>query len=234
MVLAVATLKSSSLCPCPDVDACVVSGDSSPFPAPAFHMHIQGSEIDVSLRLHSETLWFIPPPSVPLRPKTEVTIEPNPYYLEASSPELPPWRHGRGHGAFSSHGPPVLVPRAHVLLEAFIRLASAFRERYCGYFLSMITYMEEYPFQDGLINIELLSSPCRSFWDGIRHGKISVRQLVFDLQRDLGDDTDSGSDNPSRLDKTIAESDECRSACSHEPGLSKGLRVDEASRDMLL
>ncbi|KAI0905540.1 hypothetical protein F4823DRAFT_133966 [Ustulina deusta] len=194
MPLAVATLKGSSLCPCPDLDACVVSGDSCPFPVPAFHMHIQGPEVDVSLRAHSETLWFIPPPNNPSGSKREMVAKPNPCYLEASSPELPPWRHGRGHGAFSSHGSPVLVPRAHVLLEAFIRLASAFREDYCHYFLNMITYMSEYPFTDGLINIDLLSEPCRSFWDGRKQGKLTVRQLMDNLQRDLGDDIDRGSD----------------------------------------
>lgn len=116
-----------------------------------------------------------------------MTAKPNPYYLEASSQELPRWRHGRGHGAFSSKGSLVLVPRAYVLLEAFIRLASAFREDYCLYFLNMITYMSEYPFKDGLINIDLLSKPCRSFWDRRKQGKLMVRQLMDELQRDLGD-----------------------------------------------
>ncbi|KAF2968905.1 hypothetical protein GQX73_g4676 [Xylaria multiplex] len=194
MPLAVATLKGSNLRPCPDLDACVVSGDSSPFPVPAFHMHIQGSEVDVSLRAHSETLWFIPPPNNPSSSKTERAAKPNPYYLEASSPELPPWRHGRGHGAFSSDGSPVLVPRAHILLEAYIRLASAFREDYGHYFLNMVTYMAEYPFKDGLINTDLLPKPCRTFWDGHRQGKLPVRQLMNNLQRDLGDDIDRGSE----------------------------------------
>ncbi|KAI1284406.1 hypothetical protein F5Y07DRAFT_393375 [Xylaria sp. FL0933] len=193
MPLAVATLKSSALRPCPDLDACIVSGDSSPFPVPAFHMHIEGSEVDVSLRAHSETLWFIPPPKNPSTSKGEVAAETKRHYLEASSPELPQWRPGRGHGAFSSHGSPVLVPRAHILLEAFIRLASAFREDYCNYFLGMITYMSEYPFRDGLINIDLLSEPCRSFWDGREQGRLTVRELMDNLQRDLGDDIDRGS-----------------------------------------
>ncbi|KAI0415953.1 hypothetical protein F5X98DRAFT_345393 [Xylaria grammica] len=191
MPLAVATLKSSDLHPCPDLDACTVSGDSSPFPVPAFHMHIPGSEVDVSLRLHSETLWFIPPPNSPSSSKGEMVSGPNPHYLEASSPELPPWRHGRGHGAFSSGGSPVLVPRAHVLLEAFIRLASAFRDDYCGYFLNMVTYMSEYPFNDSLVDINRLSGPCRSFWDKREQGKLTVRQLMDNLQHDLGDDMGS-------------------------------------------
>ncbi|KAI1290531.1 hypothetical protein F5Y03DRAFT_62356 [Xylaria venustula] len=193
MPLAVATLKRSTLRPCPNLDACVVSGDSSPFPVPAFHMHMQGCEIDVSLRLHLETLWFMPPPETPCRSREELAAKPNPYYIEASSPELPPWRPGRGHGAFSSHGSPVLVPRAHVLLEAFIRLASAFRADYCSYFLNMIAYMVQYPFEDGLINTNLLSGPCRSFWDGYRQGRLTVRQLVNRLQHALGDSTDRDS-----------------------------------------
>ncbi|KAK5625749.1 hypothetical protein RRF57_001465 [Xylaria bambusicola] len=157
---------------------------------PPFHMHIQGSKVDVSLRLHSETLWFIPPPNKPPSSKKELDAKLSPYYLEASSQELPPWCPGRGQGAFSSHGSPVLVPRAHILLEAFIRLASAFREGYGTYFLQMITYMAEYPFDDGFVNIDLLSKPCQTFWDRLEEGKLPVRQLMDELQRDLGDDID--------------------------------------------
>ncbi|KAI0193899.1 hypothetical protein F4808DRAFT_464660 [Astrocystis sublimbata] len=197
MSLAVATLKRSTLCPCTDLDACVVSGDSSRFPVPAFHMHFQGCEMDVSLRAHSETLWFIPPPESPCTSREEMAAKPNPYYLEASSPELPRWRHGRGHGAFSSHGSPVLVPRAHVLLEAFIRLISAFCEDYFCYFLGMMSYMLEYPFEDGLININLLSAPCRSFWDGFSQGTLTIPQLLNNLQLALGDSTDRNSDSSS-------------------------------------
>ncbi|KAI0973595.1 hypothetical protein F4678DRAFT_405518 [Xylaria arbuscula] len=145
------------------------------------------------MRAHSETLWFIPPPKTPCRSRKEMVAEPNPHYLEASSSKLPLWRHGRGHGAFSSHGPPVLISRAHVLLEAFIRLASAFREDYSIYFLSMIIHMLEYPFEDGLINIDLLSGPCRYFWDGNRQRKLTVRQLMDRLQLALGDSTDRDS-----------------------------------------
>ncbi|KAH9907878.1 hypothetical protein F4778DRAFT_452334 [Xylariomycetidae sp. FL2044] len=180
--VAVATLKSSRLRRCPDPEACVVSGDSSPFPVPVFHMHIEGSEVDVTLRAHSSTLWFIPEPA-----STSSKMIQKAYYLDASSPEIPAGTPGRASGAFSSAGPGVVVPRAHILLEAYIRLASAFRDDYVHYFLSMVTYMSEYTHPEGLIDLSLLSSPCRSFWDGRDEGKIPMIQLLDDLQQGLGD-----------------------------------------------
>ncbi|KAI1262182.1 hypothetical protein F5Y18DRAFT_162602 [Xylariaceae sp. FL1019] len=193
MPVAVATLKRSFLCPCPDPDACVVSGDSSPFPVPVFHMHVPGSELDVSLRAHSETLWTIPPPGT-TRSKGRMAAEPSAYYIDASSPELPHGRPGRGHGAYSSRGASVLVPRAHVLLEAYIRLASAFREDYWSYFSSMITYMAEYVHADGLVDIDLLSTPCRTFWYDRKQARFPTVQLANTLQRDLDDEVTDTSD----------------------------------------
>ncbi|KAI1146851.1 hypothetical protein F4825DRAFT_456077 [Nemania diffusa] len=193
--VAVATLEHSFLRSCPDPDACVVSRDSSPLPAPVFHMHVPGAELDVSLRAHSETLWNIPPPSIALL-QGGMKAEPSPYYLGASSPELPPHRLWRGHGAFSSEGPLVLVPRAHILLEAYIRLGSAFRERYWPYFSHMVTYMSEYVNADGLIDINLLSTPCRTFWDDRKQRRFPMVQLVDNLQRDLGNEMAKASDSP--------------------------------------
>ncbi|KAI1206186.1 uncharacterized protein F4807DRAFT_440190 [Annulohypoxylon truncatum] len=183
---AIAAFKKSSLLSCPDPQTCIVSGELSQTPAPAFHMHIEGSEVDISLRTHSETLWFIPPPSsADLEMKASEMSKA--YYMKASDASLPGPRHGRGHGAFSPDGPPVIIPRAHILLEAYIRLASAFRKHYVSFFLSMVTYMEEYVDRDGFIDETRLSKPCRIFWDELKRDDKPVRELMNELQHGLGD-----------------------------------------------
>ena len=178
--IAVAVLKKSSLRPCPDHLSCIVSRETRPSPVPAFHMHIGEHDVSISLRAHSETLWFAPAPGGP-DPACES------YYISACDPSLPGPRPGRGQGAFSSGGPEVLIPRAHVLLEAYIRLASYFRENFANFFLSMANYIEEYVECDGLVDDRLLSDHCRTFWDGIRKGRRPVRELVDELQVALGD-----------------------------------------------
>ncbi|KAI2467814.1 hypothetical protein F4781DRAFT_400744 [Annulohypoxylon bovei var. microspora] len=186
LTTAIAVLKKSGLLPCPDLQTCIVSGELCQTPVPAFHMHIEGSEVNVSLRSHSETLWFIPPPNnADLGMKTSEISKA--YYIKASDASLPGPRHGRGHGAFSSDGHPVIIPRAHILLEAYIRLASAFRKHYVSFFLSMVTYMEEYVDRDGLIDETRLSNPCQKFWDELKRDDKPVRELMNELQRGLGD-----------------------------------------------
>ena len=191
---AVSVLKKSSLRPCPEPSLCVVSREARQSPVPAFHMHIDGHDVSVSLRAHSETLWFAPAPGGP-DPAWKS------YYISASDPSLPGPRPGRGQGAFSSDGPEVLIPRAHVLLEAYIRLTSYFREDFASFSLSMVNYIEEYVKCDGLVDDRLLSRHCRTFWDEIRKGQRPVRELVNELQLALGDAPNLESNDSSNASK---------------------------------
>ncbi len=50
-----------SLTPCPDQEVCPSSSQERHTPPPAFHIHIEDSEVTVALYLQSETLWFLPP-----------------------------------------------------------------------------------------------------------------------------------------------------------------------------
>ncbi|KAI1203716.1 hypothetical protein F5X97DRAFT_318366 [Nemania serpens] len=181
---AVAALKNSGLKPCPAPKLCIVSREERQSPVPVFHMHIHEQDVSVSLRAHSETLWFAPTPG---------GADPawRSYYISASDTSLPKPRPGRGHGALSPDGLEVLIPRAHVLLEAYIRLASAFRDNFANFFLSMVNYMEEYVEPDDLIDDNLLSKPCRDFWDETKKGRRPVIELVNQLQLALNDVPDS-------------------------------------------
>lgn len=199
--IAVAALKKSNLRPCPDPWTCIVSGDSTPTPAPDFHMHIGTTEVNVSIRSHSETLWFAPPPT-----DLDFTAEANSLtgvpYTVASHNSLPAPRPGRGHGAFSKQGPAVRIPLSHVMLEGYIRLASVHRHEYGSVYHSMMTYVEEYIYADGLLDDTLLSEACRTFWLELKEGIRPLRELMDELQRGLGDvdsDADSGIEMSSQV-----------------------------------
>ncbi|KAI6089923.1 hypothetical protein F4821DRAFT_230187 [Hypoxylon rubiginosum] len=128
-------LKNSSLQPCPDPKSCIVSRETRQSPTPAFHMHIEGLDVSISLRAHSQTLWFALPPSADADPTWKSC------YIPVSDWSLPGLRPGRGHGAFSADGPRVLILRAHILLEAYIRLASAFCDDFANFSLGIVNYM---------------------------------------------------------------------------------------------
>lgn len=177
---AIAVLKNAGLKLCPDPKLCFVSRKERRSPVPVFHMHIHEQDVSISLRAHSKTLWFAPTPG---------GAEPawQSYYISASDASLPKPRLGRGHGALSPDGPKVLIPRAHVLLEAYIRLISALRDDFATFFISMTIYMEEYVAPDGLIDDNLLSKPCRDFWDESREARRPMIQLLDELQLALND-----------------------------------------------
>ncbi|KAI0010884.1 hypothetical protein F4779DRAFT_626890 [Xylariaceae sp. FL0662B] len=188
---AVAALKKSHLQKCPDPGSCIVSGDSAQSPWPVFHMHIGTTEVDVSIRAHSETLWFITPPSdhhLECPSETQDPSRPPHYVLASDSGVLPGPRSGRGHGRFSDEGPHVLIPASHVLLEAYLRLAIAHRQDFGLFYLSMITYVEEYIDRDGLLDDAFLSEPCRVFWHAMKAGHEPMGTLLNSLQAGLDGD----------------------------------------------
>lgn len=193
VAVAVAALKKSNLRPCPDPWTCIVSGESTQRPAPDFHMHIGTTEVNVSIRAHSETLWFAPPPT-DLDFRAEANTVTDISYTVASHDSFPAPRPGRGHGAFSKQGPPVRVPLSHIMLEAYIRLASAYRHGYGSFYHSMMTYVEEYIDADGLLNDQNLTPICRAFWLELKAGRRPLRDLMDELQLGLGDiDPDADS-----------------------------------------
>ncbi|KAK7746087.1 hypothetical protein SLS62_009547 [Diatrype stigma] len=202
--VAVAALEKSNLRPCPGPWTCIVTGNHTPSPPPAFHMHIGLTNVYVSIRAHSGTLGFAPPPT-DLDFEAELHGMPDAHYTLASNRSLlaRPLRslgRVRGQGAFSRKGPPVRVPLSHVMLEAYIRLASAHRYEYGSFYRSMMTYVQEHVDQDGLLDDTKLSGPCRTFWLGLKAGRRRVRDLVDEFQLALSDaDADADADADSGL-----------------------------------
>jgi hypothetical protein len=101
----------------------------------------------------------------------------------ASDPRLPPERPGRGHGAFQSTTLPVYIPTAHRLLESYIRsLARGRRGQHVGFYLWMVTYIEEYVDADGLLNENQLEGRCKEFYQGLKAGKRHIIALSDELE----------------------------------------------------
>jgi len=100
---------------------------------------------------------------------------------------LPPWRPGRGSGFFKPGQYPVIVPKSHVLLEAFMRLHARDSGKRIGVFaMPMIGYIEEYVDEDGFLETEQLSEPLATFYKELREGGKPVRQWTEELKEALG------------------------------------------------
>jgi len=101
---------------------------------------------------------------------------------------LPTKRPGRGSGVFPSTVHPILAPRAHVFLEAFLRLYARDVEiRFRNFDMAMIGYIEEYVDDDGLLNADDLPEPLRAFYRELREGKKPLRQWSEELKNALAD-----------------------------------------------
>lgn len=180
-----ALAQFTSLSYCREREACLTSALDRPTQPPAFHFHIDNtSDVTVGIYLQTETLWFLPPLRL-------VLAAPNPasdFDLASDERILPPWRPGRGSGAFKSKKGPVVAIKSHVLLEAYLRLYARNRfKRSGGFGIAMIAYMEEYVDDDGLLEADKLPEPLKSFYEGLRQGEKPVRQWSKDLQLALGE-----------------------------------------------
>lgn len=189
-ISAKALTKIESLLPCPYMATCLASSPDRYTPPAAAHLHIDGSEVTVGLYPQSETLWFLP--RLDTSPLADIQHEklklPQQFCLASDRTILPPWRPGRGSGAFQPGYPPVIVPKAHVLLEAFLRLYARDSGKRVGSFgMAMISYMEEYVDDDGLLDSSQLPEPLNTFYRDLRAGRMkSVRQWRRDLKEALG------------------------------------------------
>ncbi|KAJ4386112.1 hypothetical protein N0V93_009004 [Gnomoniopsis smithogilvyi] len=189
--IAAKTLTNTKLLsPCPDLSTCLASSPDRYTPPAAAHLHIDSSEVTVGIYTQSETLWFLPRLDISFPPDTQhKKLElPQQFCLASDRTILPPWRPGRGSGAFQSGYHPILVPKAHVLLEAFLRLYARDLGKKVGSFgMAMISYMEEYVDDDGLLDSDQLPEPLNTFYRDLRAGRMkSVGQWGHDLQKALG------------------------------------------------
>ncbi|CAG8979806.1 hypothetical protein HYALB_00011256 [Hymenoscyphus albidus] len=150
-------LQPTGLLACTEPSTCTAIAKNRASPIPKSHFHID-SEFTVSLYEQSTTLWVLPS----LTQSTQsVDI------ISASDSRLPTKRPGRGHGRFRNTTFPVQIPTAHRLLESYVRsIAIARRGSYVGFFLDMITYVEEHVDGDGLLDVSGLEGRCREFYEG--------------------------------------------------------------------
>ena len=182
--------------PCPNGETCPSSSQERPTPPPAFHVHIEESEVTVGLYLQSDTLWFLPPLDSSLLSPNQPQL-PSQFILASDQTILPPWRPGRGSGGFTSGSDTVVIPKAHILLEAFLRLyARDSGKRIGGFAMAMIAYVEEYIDDDGLLDTTQVPEPLKTFYLELRQGRKPVRQWTKELKCALGileEDSDDDS-----------------------------------------
>lgn len=81
----------------------------------------------------------------------------------------------------------VIVPKAHILLEAFLRIYARDSGKRVGSFgMAMIGYIEEYVDDDGLLDVNRLPEPLKSFYMELKRGGKPVGQWTQDLKEALG------------------------------------------------
>ena len=115
--------------------------------------------------------------------KTEL---PRQFVLASDETVLPPWRLSRGSGVFKEGGDEVVALKAHVLLEAVMRIYARDAGTRGGTFgISMVAYVDEYIDRDGFLDISELPELFRTFDGELREGKKPVRQWTQELRRAL-------------------------------------------------
>jgi len=186
--------RFDGLVSCPDSEACSTSSQQRPSPPPAFHTHLKDLDVTVSLYLQSETLWSLMPLDRSLASPTEVK-HPSCFVFASNQTILPPWRPGRGSGFFKPSQYPLIVPKSHILLDAFMLLyARDFGKRMGAFAMPMIGYIEEYVDEDGLLETKQLPEPLLTFYRELREGEKTVRQWTKQLREALGLSGDSRSE----------------------------------------
>jgi hypothetical protein len=153
---------TKSLLACPDPTTCGHgSGPKRVYPQPAFHMHIQTMEDSIALHLQSETLWFLPTFDASLANPRGCRL---PRYLALASDEtaVPPHQDGQDMGAFNLEQTVVLIPKAHILTEALMRIAARDQPKFRtvgAYAMSHFGYIQEYVEPLGRLDPGLLPEP---------------------------------------------------------------------------
>lgn len=175
-----------TLTPCTLGEACLSSSQMRYTPSPAFHIHTKDSTLTVDLFPQSETLWFLPPLDSSLCTPRNLKL-PSPFLLASDYSVLPICRPGRGEGAFKSEQDLVIVPKAHILLEAFMRLYARDQGTRAGSFaVSMIMYIWGYVDNDGFLDIAQLPQPFKTLYEELKQGTKPLRKFLDELREALG------------------------------------------------
>ncbi|WQF89777.1 hypothetical protein CDEST_14791 [Colletotrichum destructivum] len=166
--------------PCPDQKTCLTSSQERHTPPPAHHFHLHDPEVTTLCFLPVLDRFLFCPPC------PDVSKLPPHFTLASDEASLLPWRPGRGSGVFKPDSGPVVVPKAHVLLEAFLRLYARDSAKRIGAFsIAMIGYVEQYIDDDGLLDASRLPEPLRTSYMDLRQGSKPVRKWTRELKQAL-------------------------------------------------
>lgn len=176
---------------CPDTTTCPNSQPNRHWPVSDVHLHIEQTDPRVTAAVclfpQSKTLWFLPELGASL---ANPRANPLPRYLAlASDPTaLPPFEIGMGRGLFRSDQTVVLVPRAHILTEALMRIMARDHGKSAGMHAGAIVgYMSLYVERRGLLNISLLPEPFGVLYAAhTKDESVTGRELMVRLMRTLG------------------------------------------------
>jgi hypothetical protein len=183
-IKALAQVKRLSSCPCGEF--CPSNPEERYTPPPAFHLHVDTSNVTMGLYLQSETLWFLPPIDDSLSSPQKLNLPPY-FALASDQTVLPPWRPGYGSGVFKPGEDLVIVPQPFILLEAFMRIYARDQGKRVGSFaMAMIAYIQLYVDQDGYLDATQLVEPFKTFYEDLKEGKKPVRQWTMELKEALG------------------------------------------------
>jgi hypothetical protein len=188
---ALALANDSLLTPCPCPNECSKTAPTRPTPPPSFHTHIYDSSVSVGLYLQRDTLWFLPPLNSTRdylsSPTTrDLSSASSPFILASDQTFLPPWRPGRASGHFKPRQFPVLVPKAHVLLEAYIRIYARDVGTMIGSFaITMVSYMEMYVDRDGFLDVDQLPDVIKTLYCERRERRQPVQLWTQKLKKTL-------------------------------------------------
>ena len=161
---------SHTLVACPDTMKCL-EGNSPDRrrPHPAFHMHIlQETGHPVSLFPQSETIWFLPPLSASLaRPRA---CQLPPYLaLACDRTALPFYEQPPMWGAFHSDQTVVLVPKAHILVAALMRILARDHDTKVGSnVMTQFLYIPIHAENLGFLDLDILPEPFKKIYEDFR------------------------------------------------------------------
>lgn len=151
------------------------------YESPADHVHI-GSDQGILLFKQSRTLWAMRSlEGLPMPPD----LANDQQIILASDDSIPAARIGGGSGPFPPDLHPVRLPTRDRLVEAFILLyLRDWPTRFRGFWMAMLSYVGEYMYCTGLLDLSLLRPHHREFLVNLNDSEIRTTDLVDKLRQD--------------------------------------------------
>jgi hypothetical protein len=182
--------QSPLLTPCTET-LCAASSERQSNPPPKHHVHYKGGpEFTVQIFAQSDTLPFLESFEQSLATNRNLSHH---YVLAADYVSLPPDRPNRGSGYLKSGRTPVIIPKAYIMLEAYLRiLAREALTDHADWAMGMVMLIREYVGLDGYLNVPMdqrrLSRQTGALFIEMFRLKRPVRHWLSDLRTSFGMD----------------------------------------------